>query len=295
MPTNNGSRVLFYEEIVRMDTRFWGPSGWRLLHLIAFSANDLPTDKLHTFFQTLPYVLPCKFCRASLAEYYAVDPIPRRADDYAHWLYRIHNRVNGKLRDQKLLDTPDPSWKEVQRRYAKWRHAPCTSRMMMGWDFLYSVAYTTPCPEVTSTPMPGCPPLASLNTPELRNRWNVLSNRERHQYLRQWWMLLPYVLPFKPWRTAWQTNVRTVPNLIRGRTTTTAWLYEAEQTMCSALRDTVSRESFQGLCSELSAFSSGCSAIRSPKVKTCRAKRSKLRTTIRKKRETRFFQTGGFL
>jgi len=278
-----------------MDTRFWGPSGWRLLHLIAFSASELPKRQLHQFFQTLPYVLPCKFCRASLADYYAVDPIPEKSADYSHWLYRIHNRVNGKLREQKLLKTTDPSWEEVKQQYTKWRTTRCTTRMMMGWDFLYSVAYTTPCPEVESSPMPSAPPTHTIKTPELRNRWNVLSNQERLHYLKQWWRLLPSVLPFVSWRKAWQTNIRILPDLTKGRQRTTEWLYKVEQTMCEALQDTVSRESFKGLCSELSAFSSGCSAIRSPKVKTCRAKRSKLRTTIRKKRETRFSQTGGFL
>jgi len=278
-----------------MDTRFWGPSGWRLLHLIAFTAKTLPNHQLHTFFETLPYVLPCKFCRASLTDYYAVDPIPNKQDDYAHWLYRIHNRVNGKLREQKLLETPDPSWTDVQTQYKKWLNAPCTSRMMMGWDFLYSVAYTTPCPEVSSTPMPGTPPIQSLRTPELRNRWNVLPNHERLYYLDQWWTILPHVLPFAPWRTAWKTHIRAKPVLSKGRTKVTEWLYSAEQTMCKALKDTVSRESFEGLCSELSAFSSGCGAIKSPKVKTCRAKRSKLRNTIRKTRQKRYSQMGGFL
>jgi hypothetical protein len=284
-----------YSTKLRMDTRFWGPSGWRLLHLIAFTAKQLPKQKLYTFFETLPYVLPCKFCRASLTDYYAVDPIPQKPEDYAHWLYRIHNRVNGKLREQKLLETQDPAWTDVKRQYTKWMTTPCTSRMMMGWDFLYSVAYTTPCPEVSSSPMPGAPPIQSLKSPELRNRWNVLSNRERLLFLETWWVILPYVLPFAPWRNAWQSHVRSKPVLSKGRTKTTEWLYSAEQTMCKALKDDLPRESFQGLCSELSAFSSGCGAIKSPKVKTCRAKRSKLRSTIRKKRETRFSQTGGFL
>jgi hypothetical protein len=123
----------------------------------------------------------------------------------------------------------------------------------------------------------------------------VLSNNERLHFLETWWVILPYVLPFASWRNAWQSHVLSKPVLTKGRTKTTEWLYNAEQTMCKALKDDLPRESFQGLCSELSAFSSGCGAIKSPKVKTCRAKRSKLRNTIRKKRETRFSQTGGFL
>jgi hypothetical protein len=278
-----------------MDTRFWGPSGWRLLHLIAFSADKLPKQKLHAFFQLLPYVLPCKFCRASLSDYYCVDPIPNKASDYSHWLYRIHNRVNGKLREQKLLKTPDPVWHSIETQYKELLKTSCTTRMMMGWDFLYSVAFTTPCPEVPTSSMPGSPPIESLKTPELRNRWNVLTNEERLEKLCNWWAILPDVLPFPKWRDAWHTHIKTLPVLSKGRTQTTEWLYSTEQIMCKALRDTVSRESFQGLCSELSAFSSGCSSIKSPKVKTCRAKRSKLRNTIRNIRTKTLKQTGGFL
>ena len=59
-----------------MDTRFWGPSGWRLLHTITFAYNP-ETDKSSTgqLFNMLPFVLPCKFCRASLTEYMENDPV----------------------------------------------------------------------------------------------------------------------------------------------------------------------------------------------------------------------------
>jgi hypothetical protein len=142
-----------------MDTRFWGPSGWRLLHLVAFAAPSLPQKALQTFFEELPYVLPCKFCRASLTDYIAADPIPTAAKDYAEWLYRIHNRVNGKLRDQKLLEVPDPKWDEIKKQYTEWLKAPCTKRRLIGWDFLFSVAYTTPCPAVPTAPMTARRPL----------------------------------------------------------------------------------------------------------------------------------------
>ena len=160
-----------------MDTRFWGPSGWRLLHLISFAAPKLNKQHLRTFFETLPYVLPCKFCRASLTEYYASDPIPTDPKDAPEWLYRIHNRVNGKLREQKLITGKDPTWHNVKQRYEKWMRQSCTQQTMIGWDFLYSVAYTTPCKDVTSTPIPGAPPHPA--TPELKNRWNTMTIAER--------------------------------------------------------------------------------------------------------------------
>lgn len=276
-----------------MDTRFWGPSGWRLLHLISFA--DIKQDQLHLFFKNLPYVLPCKFCRASLTDYYAVDPIPTHKKEYAHWLYRIHNRVNGKLREQKLITTEDPRWIDVKKQYQALYDSQCTKGGMIGWDFLFSVAFTTPCSEVISTPMPNAPPHSALHTPELRNRWGVMTRKERLPYIDAWWKTLPHVLPIREWREAWLRVVPTSPSLESGRQAITAWLYKAETAMCSALKETAPHTSFNGLCKELKAFSSGCGKTRSVKVKTCRAKVTNARKTLKNKRRTAYFATGGFL
>ena len=58
-----------------MDTKFWGPSGWKLLHLITFTYEPSQSKAVGKFFELLPFVLPCKFCRASLTEYMDDDPI----------------------------------------------------------------------------------------------------------------------------------------------------------------------------------------------------------------------------
>lgn len=278
-----------------MDTRFWGPSGWRLLHLITFATSDIDNDHLQLFFRNLPYVLPCKFCRASLTDYYAVDPIPSNKVEFPHWLYRIHNRVNGKLREQKLLHTPDPAWKDVKKHYTELYNAQCTKGGMIGWDFLFSVAFTTPCPQVISTPMPNPPPSSSLKTPELRNRWGTITRKERLQYIQDWWASIPYVLPIQEWRKAWHTVVSPSPSLEAGRHAITAWLYKAETAMCAALKESVPHSSFDGLCKELKAFSSGCGKTRSIKVKTCRSKVTHTRKTLKKHRRSAYYATGGFL
>jgi hypothetical protein len=279
-----------------MDTRFWGPSGWRLLHLIAFSADTLPLARVRTFFETLPYVLPCKFCRASLTDYIAVDPIPAHADAYAEWLYRIHNRVNAKLRDQKLLETADPAWKDVKRQYMATLRAPCTRKQMIGWDFLFSVAYTTPCASVPTSPMPDAPPLTQLTTPDLRNRWGVISRDERLKYMRVWWQTLADALPFESWRRAWKraTVLHRLP-LEKGRQATTRWLYAVEKAVCAELSAADPIPSYTGLCNELSAFSSGCGKTRNLRVKTCRAQKSNARKTLRVRRRTTYKASGGFL
>jgi hypothetical protein len=277
-----------------MDTRFWGPSGWRLLHLVAHAAPSLPSHDVHKFFELLPYVLPCKFCRASLTDYIAADPIPTNTSEYAQWLYRIHNRVNGKLRDQKLLEDADPKWPAIKKRYDAWMRAPCTKRRMVGWDFLYSVAYTTPCPSVPTAPMAGAPPLSALKTPALRNRWSVISRQERLPYMKEWWTLLPSVLPFKEWRDAWAATVPPIPSLKDGRKAITAWLFKAEKAMCDALKEDAPHDSFTGLCSELSTFSSGCGR-KSKRAKTCRAVKSHARKSLKTRRQQKYKAVGGYL
>lgn len=281
-----------------MDTRFWGPSGWRLLHMITFASDTLPTSSLRTFFETLPFVLPCKYCRASLTDYVGADPIPKHLGDVdamSEWMYRIHNRVNGKLREQKLLDTPDPRWSEIRQRYQQWITAPCTTRRMMGWDFLFSVAFTTPSPRVASSPMPGAPPKTAIPTPALQNRWNLLSREARLPFLRTWWSSLAAVLPFQEWRTAWEHGLQEhgEPPLSRGRKAMTAWLYRMEKSVCQSLQESIPHDSFEGLCSELETFSSGCG--KSKKSKTCRATKRTARQTLKKRRRSTYRATGGYL
>lgn len=274
-----------------MDTRFWGPSGWRLLHMISFTTNDKNTDTLTTFFSNLPFILPCKYCRASLTDYYAADPIPTASrllnpDVTAPWLYRVHNRVNGKLREQKLLTAQDPKWTDIKSRYTTWLNAPCSIRTMIGWDFLFSVAYTTPSHVVASAPMAGAPPCEALRTPELRNRWNCMTREERFPHLEAWWLALGCVLPFPAWNDAWASALKNVgvPPVRKGRRYMTAWLFKMERRVCEYLREAAPHESFAGLCTELSAFSSGCGT--STRSKTCRAKKRHARTTLRRKRRS---------
>ncbi len=278
-----------------MDTRFWGPSGWRLLHLITFQAPDLSLGSLHEFFTSLPFVLPCKYCRASLTDYVSADPIPKRKEDYAKWMYRIHNRVNGKLRDQKLLEGGDPTWDEINQRYKQWIRAPCTSRKMLGWDFLFSVAYTTPSPRVATAPMPGAPPSSALPTHELLNRWGLLKRDDRLPYFRKWWATLADVLPFPEWREAWVKMVKEVgvAPVEKGRKAVTAWLYKMERGVCGILKEAQPHNSFEGLCSELSTFSSGCG--KSKRGKTCRSTKHRARHTLKKRRRFTYKATGGFL
>jgi len=271
-----------------MDTRFWGPSGWRLLHLtVASPLQERDEKKINEFFTILPYVLPCKFCRYSLSEYYEKRPVPHTFDEMNKWLYYIHNDVNDKLRGQNLLKTPNPTFEEIDARYNQWVLMPCATTKMLGWDFLFSIANTTPSKALSSSPMEGA--AEHIKNPADRNKWNTMTYKERIPYVQKWWNLLTYVLPFEPWRKAWQKAEKIYGKapVSKGKKTVLAWLYKMEQYICKTMSEDAPHNSFDGLCKEVSAFSSGCGKVTGPRVKTCRAKKMAARETLRRNRNTR--------
>ena len=158
-----------------MDTRYWGPSGWRLLHLISFS--EVPSrSNLESFFNTLAYVLPCKYCRKSFSENIAKDPI-EKAESIAEWLWRMHNRVNAKLRAQKLCTARNPTFESVKGVYKQRLEAGCTRTTFEGWEFIFSIAEGHPLSRQgrSSVAISGHPALDTLTEPLERNRWNVMT------------------------------------------------------------------------------------------------------------------------
>jgi hypothetical protein len=124
-----------------MDTRFWGPSGWQLLHLIA--AEDLQTHHKKALFIAQQYILPCRFCRESTIEFMAGEFKYRETAD--RWLYDLHNRVNKKLRDQCAEDPkvicppPDPTFSSIKKHYLDLLEK--TPKVPPGMDFLFCVVY----------------------------------------------------------------------------------------------------------------------------------------------------------
>jgi hypothetical protein len=88
-----------------MDVKFWGPSGWELLHLITVTTGGLKEKK--ELFSTLDEILPCKYCRQSAEQFIKEDP---PSNNIAVWLYDFHDKVNQKLHKQHLEDPniPEP-------------------------------------------------------------------------------------------------------------------------------------------------------------------------------------------
>lgn len=124
-----------------MDTRFWGPSGWQLLHLIA--AEDLPHAGKKPVFIAQQYILPCRFCRESTIEFMSSEFKYHEPAD--RWLYDLHNRVNKKLRDQCKEDPnvicppDDPPFADIKAHYEELlKKKPSVPP---GMDFLFCVVF----------------------------------------------------------------------------------------------------------------------------------------------------------
>jgi len=276
-----------------MDTRFWGPSGWALLHLIAAdpTINDSTKRRAATirFFELLPYVLPCKYCRASLSDYYEAQPLNaatlKNADSFSRWLFDIHNRVNGKLRGQGLLNTENPTWISVRNKYKAQQSGLCGTSPLLGWDFMTSVAFTTPAINYKAAPMPDYDESEHLTlTLETKNRYNLLTREERILALKEWWSLIPAILPCSAWRASWASaSAKEIP-LYEGREAAMQWMWAVEEEVCQGLRCPPPHESLPFLKKTMKVYESSCGQAnsKSRRAKTCRKNKKKARASHKK-------------
>jgi hypothetical protein len=254
-----------------MDTRFWGPSGWKLLHLITFYYKYSPTNaiKYAQFFESLPYILPCKFCRASLTDYYQKYPFKTYVNlnpdlDLKRWMYNIHNCVNDKLRKQGLNPSPDPKFADVKKYYEEWMKCDSQQHLSIFWDFLFAVAYNHPKETShNSTPMPDCPKQVYKCKDKCeKNKWNVLGVKDRLYWFKRFWLSLPVVLPgdlSQKWIDSQKKNLPT----LNCRRSTLAWLWRMR---CSL--DTDFKDPYTSICKKIASFSSDCG--KKKKAITCR-------------------------
>ena len=256
-----------------MDTRYWGPSAWRLLHTIVHASSHISADTkaLSTLFETLPYVLPCKFCRTSLSEYYAADPIPRVSNAFPKWLWRIHNMVNAKLRQQNLSCAAiDPPFSAVKEFYESRLAIGCTRTTFEGWEFLFSVAENHPLSIANrhSTPIPSAPTAVGHLSITEKNRWNLLTPEERLPIYVSFWLALADVLPFSEWKINNWKGVATAA--AENRTATVKALWTTRCALENEL-ELLNRTTYSMVCKELKSFKSGCTI--STRGKTCRVKK----------------------
>ena len=107
-----------------MNTTFWGPSGWKFLHTLTFIYPENPSFsdkvKMREFMNSLYLILPCKYCRASFLKYSNSLPIDEHLESrnmIIEWLYKIHNKVNKKLRAQGFCKHSNPDESTVASIY----------------------------------------------------------------------------------------------------------------------------------------------------------------------------------
>lgn len=275
-----------------MDTRFWGPSAWKLFHLAAERCNEGCTQvertQMATFFKTIPYILPCKFCRASLTDYYRAYPftdsngILPRGFDLQKWMHTIHNCVNDKLRKQGLYPSPNPPYSKIKAFYRKMARCSWKEQLQTFWDFLFSVAYHHPKEkQLYSKPMPDCPSYARQCVDiEEKNKWNVLPLKERMQPFHTFWQLLPAILPDEVGRE-WKKIQKKITGeevlsdsspVFASRTSMLEWLWKMRCMLEDGYQDP-----YHSVCKYISQFSSDCSTQKG--VFTCRKKRHRAKKT----------------
>lgn len=264
-----------------MDTRFWGPSGWKLFHLITFDYTYSSENAIvyANFFETIPYILPCKFCRSSLTDYYReheyrlqngfMDPMI----DLKKWMYTIHNCVNDKLRKQGLIMSPNPPFSKVKALYEKLTKCPWSQQLAYFWDFLFSVGYHHPKEKVLyAKPMPECPSdIKKCNDSSEKNKWNVLSLKERIYWFQRFWTFLPAVLP-KEIAKRWEEVEKQNPPTLTTRHSTLTWLWKMRCELDSDFKDP-----YTSICKKISHYSSDCGTQKG--IFTCRKKSKKHHST----------------
>jgi hypothetical protein len=255
-----------------MDTRFWGPSGWRLLHLITFTYKPSQKKDVKELFLMLPYVLPCKFCRASLTDYMEQEPLEPALESQAKlekWLYKIHNLVNEKLRKQGLMNESNPSFESVKKVYEERIKQGCMRTSFEGWDFLFSIAENHPFSHSAkgSAPMPDMPEeIWKSKEASVRNRWNTITPEERIPFYTRFWKAVGGSLPFEEWRDSW---IGCSPKFYLLKKPS-RWKKELWRIRCCLEKklELVNREKFDSVCARLQEHKSGCNKTK--KARTCR-------------------------
>jgi hypothetical protein len=114
-----------------MDTNFWGKDGWIMLHSISYGYDGDYLKYYKLFFKSIKYILPCIYCRKSYKKY--IKEIPFELP-ITKWLYKIHNCVNDKLRKQGYKIDSNPSFRNVNAFYKKYKYT-------ISFDFIYCILF----------------------------------------------------------------------------------------------------------------------------------------------------------
>lgn len=232
-----------------MDTRFFGPSGWQLIHLIAFQ-SPFP----EAFLNMVKDILPCRFCRESTAQFMKELPMMK---DTGKWSYELHNKVNNKLRTQCKDDPavinpgPDPSFEEVKKKYTSMK----STSGVPGRDFLFSIAVNYPeHPEETD-------------------------KETQTKFIEE----LSRVYPFGHMRSKFQSYLKQNELTLSSQKAYMKWMYGLLSELSSLT--TAEMPTYRGYVSRVMYFKSGCQK-KTYRGKTCRRLPNGSRTKTRDHRRT---------
>ncbi len=202
-----------------MDTTFWGPSGHKLNHSIAYCytfgeyKEDIPEKVIKAFFKSEKYVLPCIYCRRSYTKY--IEDLPIIEDNVFKWVYMIHNKINNKLRDQGYLHEKNPKYNDIVEKYKRFvKKINCN---MIGWDFLYSIVFEYP-------------------------QYDFELSKARYNGYVTFFTNLKHLLPCKRVREAYREYIEKYPveQHMKTRDMFKKWLYKLEKKVkkkCSTYKD----------------------------------------------------------
>lgn len=258
-----------------MDTRYWGPSGWRLLHMITFAYEpDIQESAMRQFFEILPFVLPCKYCRSNLVKHYKelpLEPALKSKETLSKWLYDIHGLVNATLRKQGQSVPEDPPFSEVKRIYEERLDFGCSKTEFPGWEFLFSIVESHPLTKGEQPhPLPDAPPKTKLKSNKELLEWNYLSGTCRFNYVCRFWKLLPHVLPFSEWRRIWKQELEhCCKKPWESKETSLRTLWKTRKAIEDKL-DLLNKTTFYDLCKTLRYYKSGCGLQENRDTRTCR-------------------------
>jgi hypothetical protein len=243
-----------------MDTRFWGPSGWQLFHLIA-EGSSRSRDTLIL----LDRILPCKFCRESTHTFMTEQPI---TSDPARWLYELHRKVNHKLTTQAktdpsvILPDADPTYDDVHAKYTELLNKK--PHAVPGRDFLFSIAYNYP----------------EEPSPEDLSVQQTFLKSLRRSY------------PFPELRKLLIQYMETHPLNLTSRTTYLRWMYGLLQRLSVKTKSPI--RTFKGYTHHVAYYKSGCSKL-TYHGRTCRRLDNGSYTKQRDPKRTRRITSGGLL
>lgn len=234
---------------------------------------------MRQFFELLPFVLPCKYCRSNLVHHYETNPLEpalKSKETLTKWLYQIHGLVNETLRSQGQTIPNDPSFSQVKEIYEQRLAFGCSKTEFPGWEFLFSIVESHPL-DRKEAPLPQAPPKHTLKTKKELLQWNYLAGSCRFNYVCRFWKLLPYVLPFDEWRRIWKDEMKDCCSSVwKTRQSSRKALWKIRNTIEDKLT-LLNRTTYSDLCKTLHYYKSGCAYRQNQNTRTCRRLRSKTR------------------